>query len=344
MPGRLLDYLAQGLAASRPAAIDMPARVVAGGAAIYYAYDTTVFSFFDEDAVDWVDLDFSVLTGLYADLSDVDWTTPATDGQVMIYDLASSKWIPGDFPAIPTTEQIQDLIAAMMVNGTGITITYDDGLGTLTIATTITQYTDEMVRDVMGVALVQGAGITITPNDGADTITIACSVTQYTDEMARDALGTALVQSGLVTVTVNDGADTITIAVPAAVAADFLTGTSATKALTPDAVWDSAVGVVLADGATVTPDFATGINFTWTIAGNRTLANPTNVKPGQTGCIEVTQDGTGSRLISAYGSNYQFAGGTDIVLSTAIGARDLLFYYVTSDSKIFLSAQKAIAA
>jgi hypothetical protein len=166
----------------------------------------------------------------------------------------------------------------------------------------------------------------------------------YTDEDARDAVGAALTDSGLVVVTVNDGADTIDINVPAAAGSDFRTGTDGTKALTSDAVWDAAVAVALTDGATVTPDFGAGINFTWTIAGNRTLANPTNVKPGQTGCIEITQDTGAPWLISAYGSNYRFAGGTDIVLSTAAGAIDLLFYYVTSDSKIFLSAQKAIAA
>jgi hypothetical protein len=166
----------------------------------------------------------------------------------------------------------------------------------------------------------------------------------YTDEMARDAIGTALTDTGLAVVTVNDGADTIDINVPAAAGADFRTGTDATKALTADAAWDAAAFVALTDGATVTPDFAAGLNFTWTIAGNRTLANPSSAKEGQTGVIQVTQDGTGSRTISAYGNQYRFAGGTDIVLSTAAGAIDLLFYVVLPGPLIFLSAQKAIAA
>jgi hypothetical protein len=39
----------------------------------------------------------------------------------------------------------------------------------------------------MGTALVGGTGITVTPNDGADTITIATTITQYTDALARAA-------------------------------------------------------------------------------------------------------------------------------------------------------------
>ena len=126
-------------------------------------------------------------------------------------------------------------------------------------------------------------------------------------------------------------------------AADYQGGTDTTKALNSDKVWEAAEHVTLADGAIVTPDFGAGINFKWAIGGNRTLANPSNAKKGQTGCIEITQDGTGGRTIS-WGSNYRFAGGTDIALSTSASAIDLIFYYVTDDLKIFVSAQKAVAA
>lgn len=69
----------------------------------------------------------------------------------------------------------------------------------------------EVIRDVIGAALVQGTGITVTVNDGADTITIATTITQYTDEMARDAVGAALVEGTNVTITVDDASNTITI-------------------------------------------------------------------------------------------------------------------------------------
>jgi hypothetical protein len=89
----------------------------------------------------------------------------------------------------------------------------------------------------------------------------------------------------------------------------------------------------LVDGATITPDFADSNNFSVTLGGNRTLANPTNVVAGQSGCIWISQDGTGSRTL-AYGSNWDFTGGTPPTLSTAASAVDCLVYAVESSTKI----------
>ncbi len=85
--------------------------------------------------------------------------------------------------------------------------------------------------------------------------------------------------------------------------------------------------VTLTDGATVTPDFAAGNFFDWTIGGNRTLANPTNVAASQSGIIRVTQDGTGGRTI-AWGSMWKTPGGVAGTLSTAAGAVDLIVWWV----------------
>jgi hypothetical protein len=71
----------------------------------------------------------------------------------------------------------------------------------------------------------------------------------------------------------------------------------------------------LTDGATITPDFATANNFTVTLGGNRTIANPTNLTAGQSGSIFIVQDGTGSRT-AAWGSYWDFAGGTAPVLTS----------------------------
>jgi hypothetical protein len=89
----------------------------------------------------------------------------------------------------------------------------------------------------------------------------------------------------------------------------------------------------LTDGATITPDFADSNNFSVTLGGNRTLANPTNLTAGQSGCIWITQDGTGSRTL-AYGSYWDFTGGTAPTLSTAASAVDCLVYAVQSSTKI----------
>ena len=176
-------------------------------------------------------------------------------------------------------------------------------------------------------------------NDNFDELYAAI----YTDEKARDAIGAALTDGGLAVVTPNDGGDTIDISVPAAAAADYRTGTDATKALTSDAVWDAADLVALNDsGGNIAVDLSTGLNFSMTMDGDYTLSNPTNAKPGQSGFIVFTQDGTGTQTL-AYGSNWKFAGGTDPVLTTTASAVDVLFYQVISSSVILGSLVKAIA-
>lgn len=89
----------------------------------------------------------------------------------------------------------------------------------------------------------------------------------------------------------------------------------------------------LTDGATITPDFAVANNFSLTIGGNRTLANPTNLTAGQSGIITITQDATGSRTL-AYGSYWKFAAGTAPTLTTTASAVDVLAYYVESTTRI----------
>jgi len=89
----------------------------------------------------------------------------------------------------------------------------------------------------------------------------------------------------------------------------------------------------LTDGATITPDFADSNNFSVTLGGNRTLANPSNLTAGQSGCIWITQDGTGSRTL-AYGSYWDFTGGTAPTLTTAASSTDCIVYAVQSSTRI----------
>ena len=89
----------------------------------------------------------------------------------------------------------------------------------------------------------------------------------------------------------------------------------------------------LTDGSTITADFAVANNFSLTIGGNRTLANPSNLTAGQHGVIVITQDGTGSRTL-AYGSYWKFASGTAPTLTTTASAVDVLVYYVESSTRI----------
>jgi hypothetical protein len=89
----------------------------------------------------------------------------------------------------------------------------------------------------------------------------------------------------------------------------------------------------LTDGATITPDLSAANNYSLTLGGNRTLANPTNITAGQSGAIVISQDGTGSRTL-AYGSYWKFPGGTAPTLTVTASAVDVLVYYVESATRI----------
>ena len=98
----------------------------------------------------------------------------------------------------------------------------------------------------------------------------------------------------------------------------------------------------LTDGASITPDFGANQNFTVTLGGNRTLANPTNKVVGQTGSIFVVQDATGSRTLSV-GTDWEFPGGTAPTLSTAANAVDRIDYIVRTSTSIQAVATLAYA-
>ena len=85
--------------------------------------------------------------------------------------------------------------------------------------------------------------------------------------------------------------------------------------------------VTLADGANIVPDFTTGNNFEVTLAGNRTLNNPTGVTTGQSGVIFVKQDSSGSRTLGVQ-THWQFAGGTAPTFTTTANAVDVIGYVV----------------
>ena len=90
----------------------------------------------------------------------------------------------------------------------------------------------------------------------------------------------------------------------------------------------------LTDAANISVDFAASNNFVVTLADNRTLDNPTNIVAGQSGSIFIVQDGTGDRTL-AYGSYYDFAGGTAPTLTTGTAsAVDRIDYIVRSTTSI----------
>jgi len=95
----------------------------------------------------------------------------------------------------------------------------------------------------------------------------------------------------------------------------------------------------LTDATSITPDFDDANNFSVTlgstIGSTRQLNNPDNIANavGQSGVITITQDGSGSRLLT-YNGAWKFEGGTAPTLTTTASAVDVLAYYVESSSRI----------
>jgi len=96
----------------------------------------------------------------------------------------------------------------------------------------------------------------------------------------------------------------------------------------------------LTDGTNISVDLNAGQNFTVTLAGNRTLDNPTNCVAGQVGSIFVVQDGTGSRTL-AYGTSWDFPAGEAPVLSTDAAAIDRIDYIVHTSTDVHAVLTKA---
>ena len=105
------------------------------------------------------------------DLSDVDTTAPS-DGQILVYNASSSKYVPtnqqtsdtvteGSSNLYFTNERVDDRVNALLVGGTGISTVYDDNANTLTINGSA-QYGDSDVQSYLsggsGLAM-SGSGV-----------------------------------------------------------------------------------------------------------------------------------------------------------------------------------------
>lgn len=107
------------------------------------------------------------------------------------------------------------------------------------------------------------------------------------------------------------------------------------KLLDAPKIYEAMQPVVLTDAPTVAWDMATGIVFTLTIGGLRTLANPTNVTVGKSGVLRVVQDASGNRTLGLP-SNIKMAESGAMELSTAANAEDLYSWLAWSATKIYL--------
>lgn len=84
--------------------------------------------------------------------------------------------------------------------------------------------------------------------------------------------------------------------------------------------------VTLTDAATINWDMSISPTAMVTIAGNRTVALPTNIKTGNWYTLLVKQDATGGRTL-AWSSGFKFGGNGAPTLSTGANIYDLLTFY-----------------
>jgi hypothetical protein len=98
----------------------------------------------------------------------------------------------------------------------------------------------------------------------------------------------------------------------------------------------------LTDSTSVAWNAASGANAVLTLGSStpRTLNNPTNLQTGAYYVLILKQDGTGSIVITTWGSAYKFPNAVKPVLSTAVSAIDMLTFYYDG-TNLYGVAQKA---
>jgi hypothetical protein len=89
--------------------------------------------------------------------------------------------------------------------------------------------------------------------------------------------------------------------------------------------------------ATTTLDFTQGNNFSLTLTGSITLANPTGVTTGQSGLLLIQEDGTGG-YTCAWGTSWDFASSTAPTLTTTASALNALPYFARSTTSIVVGS------
>ena len=169
-------------------------------------------------------------------------------------------------------------------------------------------------------------------NAGSDVEVAVSGIPSAADINAKAPLASPALTGTPTAPTAASGTNTTQIATTAFVTAASSGGVSLDTANTWTKGQRGEV-TALTDAATITPDLNDSNNYSVVLAGNRTLANPTNCTAGQSGSIFIVQDGTGSRTLS-WGNYWDFAGGTAPTLTTTAAAVDRVDYVVRSASSI----------
>lgn len=120
-------------------------------------------------------------------------------------------------------------------------------------------------------------------------------------------------------------------------------GTSSTVAVTPASQLAAAAFQTLTAGTNIAWDIASGANATVTLAGAaNNMSAPSNGFDGCTISLELTQDGTGNRTITAWNSVFDWGASGTPTLSTGAGKVDFAFgVYSSRTGKWHMNFRKA---
>lgn len=198
----------------------------------------------------------------------------------------------------------------------------------------------KIFKAAQGANVASASGITLGDDGNLFKITGTTSITSITAKTA----GTFVVLWFAGALTLTDGSNLV-------LNGNFTTSADACIALVSDgtnwievarSVITTVAPVTLSDTSTIATDCSQSSHFRVTLAGNRTLGNPTNARDGQTLIWEIIQDGTGSRTITL---DTKFQLGTDIstvTASTTASKRDFLgaVYNSTADKFYVLAFLK----
>lgn len=91
----------------------------------------------------------------------------------------------------------------------------------------------------------------------------------------------------------------------------------------------------LTDGASIAWDMSEAPDAKVTLAGNRTMTNPTGETVGNRGQLRVIQDATGNRTL-AWGTAYKFTGAEDGRPDPAVNATTLYQYWVRGANDVLI--------
>jgi len=265
-------------------------------------------------------------------------TDPTADRTVTLPNVSGTVVTTGDTGSVTSTMILDGTILNGDINASAAIA--DTKLATISTASKVSNSATTAASANTASAIVARDA---SGNFAAGTITAALTgnaSTASTLATARNIQGVSF--DGSAAITVVTAGSGISVTGTAVANTGVLSVNSSTGAITNVAKTDTAQSftaaqrgaiTALTDGATITPDFAVANNFSVTLGGSRTLANPSNLTAGASGCIWITQDGTGSRTL-AYGSQWDFTGGTAPTLTTTAAAVDCLVYSVQSSTQI----------